>query len=156
MPLLNVEPVPIDSPIVADRVPAEDWLAWFLNQWSVLGQAVRRVAPPPLTNQAGAIGTTAMRLGALPSGLYRISWALRIEVASGVSSSIALTLGWTHGGARTKPFAAVTTNALALPESGSVVARLDAPGTITYATAVVDNPVGTVRYGLDFVVEKLV
>lgn len=169
MPLtLNNAPIPVSDQFV--RMPAtprgqrEDRNAGLLTdvaiEWlNALGTTVSssatRVNAVNLTGQSAAIGATDMSGGGVNSGLYRVSYYMRVTTPASVSSSLTVTLAWTDGGVpQAITFAAATGNTTSTTQSGTQLIRVDSVTPITYAVAYAS--VGTAAvYSFDVVLEQV-
>jgi hypothetical protein len=157
----QLPPTPLTTPIVEDGSqkgavrwsmtrPFADWLQAVVSR---IQQASPRIATLSLTGQSDDLGLTA--LVPLASGLYRVSWHLRVSTPASSSSSLTVTITSTEGGATcTQSGAALTTNAITAPQSGSVLVKADANSPISASVAY--TSVGTdMAYDVDFVVEQI-
>lgn len=130
---------------------------WLLTLTDALQVTPQRAGVVALQNQNASIGATLLTLTAIPAGLYRVTFYARVTTAAGVTSSIALNLGWTESGiALAWAFGALTTNTTSTVGSDSFLLRSDgSPSGITYSATYASNPAGAMRYRLDVVVENV-
>lgn len=131
------------------------WINWFNTVWTALVQGSAVIKRLTKTDQSAAIAATALGLGTLAAGLYRVSWHLRVTQAASVSSSLTVSVNHTAGGIScTQTAPAWTTNNTGQPQSGSVLVKVDASSPVLYAVAYAS--VGTpMHYELDLVVEAV-
>ncbi len=146
-PLVEAPGTPGAVPLAGTR-PFLDWLFSVTRRAETGGQ---RVAAITLTGQTASIGTSA--LVPLASGVYQVSWRLRVSTPASTSSSLQLAIATTEGGVsclqQTTPY---TGNAATRPQSGAFLVHADANTPISYATTYVS--VGTpMAYEIDLVVE---
>lgn len=132
------------------------WLAWFRDLSNQVNAAPFRVQTVSLVGQGAAIPTTSLPIASLPTGLYRVTFALRVTRAATTSSSATVTIGWPDGTiACTQAFAAVTGNTTATVQSGTVLVRADNDGPITYAVAYASVGGTSMQFALDVCVEAI-
>jgi len=118
--------------------------------------APARLRTETLTGQTASIGTTAIPVGSLAAGLYRVSWYARITRAATTSSSLTVTIGWVESGITlVSSGAALTGNTTGTVQSGSLLLRIDAGTPITYSTTYASSGGVTMEYRLDLVVEQV-
>jgi len=132
------------------------WLNWVTHLWQSLGRVSARVGGVSLETQGAAIATTAIATTALSTGLYRVTYSVRVTRAATTSSSLTVTIGWTAGGiACSQAGAAVVGNTTASQQNGTFVVRADVATTITYALAYASVGGTSMQYRVDVVVEEL-
>lgn len=160
----NLPFLPITAPLVRPegRRPfpklfiTTDWIRYLRLQNDQIDLAARRRGSVVLTAQAAAIAATAIPIGSIPPGLYRISYYARITQAATTSSSLTITIGWTDGAiALTQAGAAITGNTTSDVQFGTVVLRSDANGPVTYSTAYSSTGATAMQYRLSVVAEEL-
>lgn len=109
-----------------------------------------------LTNQNAAIALTPIPLPSLTTGAYRITWYLEKTTADGVSSSVTLTITWTHN---TKTLslsgAALTLDSTTAVQSNSIMVLIDAASPISYSTAYASNTPGLMKHLLYILIETV-
>lgn len=134
---------------------SRQWINWFDTVWSALARGSAVIKRLTKTEQTAAIAATALALGTLAAGLYRVSWYLRVTQAASVSSAVTFSVNHTDGGiACTQTAPALTTNNTGQPQSGSFMVKIDASAPVLYAVAYAS--VGTpMQYALDLVVEAV-
>lgn len=170
---LNPEPIPVSEPISTprnwlkypnprDKDPSEGrirdpWMLYMTNQGQLITNSPSRIALEEVTAQSASISATALNIGEVPAGLYRISPYVRITVAAGVSSSLTVTFSWTDGGVSPSfSFPAITGNTTTTVQPDkSLVLEIDDGTPITYATTYASNPAGAMQYKLSITVERL-
>jgi hypothetical protein len=107
------------------------------------------------SNQTAALVTTSV-VTLTAGGRYRLSYYLRKTIADGVSSSAAVTFGWSDTAvALTEAFAALTTDTSAAHQSGSILVNADASTDITVAVAYASNTPGQMAYSITVTVEPV-
>lgn len=131
------------------------WADWLLALVTRVNTTPCRLKVVTLTTQTASIGTTALPLGTLTEGMYRVSYAARITTPGTVSSSLTVTIGWTQAVALSQAGAAMTGNTTATQQNGSFLIRVDAATTITYATTYASAGATAMVYRLDVVVEQV-
>jgi hypothetical protein len=160
MPFVDLMPVPLDAPIISmpsdkggpaqELAADENFLTWFLNQYRTLSQCVRSLIPVQRAAQAAAISPTPIGAGRLSAGLYVLAYYARISQPASVSSALTVALGWTDGGQScSQAGASMTGNTRATVQSGIVLLRADAPGTLTYSTVYASVGGTPMQYNLD-------
>lgn len=163
----NVAPVPWQTPVIQldpqtlKPIPGftmgKDFGNWlFTSVVQQIANAPQIYPSVSLTAQSAAIGTTPIPLPSLASGAYRITWYLEKTVADGVSSSVQVTINWTHN---TKSLslsgAALTTDTTLAVQSNSITVLIDAASPISYTTAYASNTPATMKYQLFVLVETV-
>ena len=109
---------------------------WFTTLQQDVQEAPYRLTTVTVENQTAAIGATALPLGALATGMYRVSYLARITTAASTSSSLTVTLGFTNGSiACALAGAAMTGNTTSTVQSQTVLVNIDASTPLTYSTA---------------------
>jgi hypothetical protein len=149
-------PIPLGTPIT-DRDGTIT--VFFRQRWQDLGAGwseTPTVQHVGLGAQTGAIPATAVwTAGAV--GIYRVSWYVRKTRADGVSSSVAVTLGFldVDGTALNYADAPLTLDTVGAWRGATVPIRCRAPSDITVAVAYASATPGQMRYDLDVKVEFL-
>ena len=134
----------------------ELWLTWFRALVLAVDATAQALGSVSTTAGSAAVPTTAINLPNLNTGLYRVTWYLRIAQAAGTSSSAQLTLSWTDGGvAQSQTEPAVTGNTTATFQTGTTTIHLDTGTTLKYAVAYASVGVPAMQYNLSIVVEAL-
>src|SRR5574343_1151265 len=132
------------------------WASWFQAIAEQVDAASFRLQTVTLDTQAAAIVPTNIPIASLTTGLYRVTYALRVTQAASTSSSVAVTLSWKSGGvACSQAFGDVTGNTTDSVQSGTVLIRCDVDGPITYAVAYASVGLTAMQYSLDVAVEVL-
>lgn len=136
---------------------AKGWIVWLQDSILARIQASAQVLKViTLTNQSAAIGATAVPLGTVTAGMYRIAWYARITTVDGVSSSLTVTARWTEGAvALTLSGAAITGDTTTSVQSGVIAVQVDANAAISYSTAYASNTPNKMKYALRVVVERV-
>lgn len=161
-------PVPIESYIVdqdRDRTTGKlSWTGymsatfadWLLELVARINDSPEQQASVSRTGQQASIGTTPLPMPNVSAGLYRITVYARVTRPGTVSSSLAVTIGWTDGTVTCSyPFAAVTGNTTATVLVGTITVRSDQAGALTYATTYATAGATDMQYAIDLVVEAL-
>lgn len=118
-------------------------------------QTTPSVAAIQHLTQNASIATATAWTTRMP-GNYRIGVAVLKTVADGVTSSLTVTVGWTRGGiARTKTFAALTTDAAGANDCNLWQFYADGATNLTYAIAYASNTPGQMKYHADITIERL-
>jgi len=150
----QLEPVPHTTPLVTeDRTITSEWYRYLsaallgrLNAAVYTKKAVTRAST------AGALGATALAQG--DTGLYRVSWNVRITQAATTSSSLTVTIAATDGGVAVLQVGpALTGNTITTVQSGTFLVRADAATPITYAVAYASVGATVMRYTISFAIE---
>lgn len=156
--MAQLDPQPTLSPIAdKDGMIVPDWYRWFYEVYSLTVASTQLIGTPlSLLAQGAAIGTTTLTLPALPNGLYRINWYIRVTTPDGAGSSVALTVGFTESAVSlSKPFAAITGDTVTTFDQNAVFAQVDQNTALTYATAYSSTTPGKMKYRLSIAVEKV-
>ena len=133
------------------------WLDHINTIQTRLDDAPEIRAQVSLTAQAASIPTTPVPLATIPPGVYRVSYSFQITRVGSVSSSLALTIGWTsRGQALTRVGAAEAGNLITTYQFGTIYIRSDDNSPITYATTYADGGGAvSMQYSLDLVAVQL-
>jgi len=149
-PLNAYEPI-VDT----QRRPSKTFIDWITSLTQDVDAAPARLDTVELTAQAASISTTPIGTPDA-DGLYRVTFYARITRAATVSSSLTVTLSWTHNGVTvTHSFSAVTGNTTTTFQSDSLLIRADAATPVSYATTYVSNGATTMQHSLDIVLEQV-
>mgnify|MGYP006264961413 CR=1 FL=1 len=151
-------PFPAQDPIArkGDGLLSLPWLNWFTTLQQDVQQAPYQLTSVTVTGQSAAIGATALPLGALASGLYRVSYLARITTPATTSSSLTVTLGFTNGGVTcTLAGAAMTSNTTTTVQSQTVLLQIDASTPLTYSTAYSSTGAQAMVYSLWVTAEEV-
>lgn len=140
-----------------------DAFNWFvinvlprLNQSALSFLGNNNTPPFEQTNQNASIAATALALGSLSTGYYRVTSWLRITTPDGVSSSVTPFIDFTSKGvACVMNGAALTANAIGSPLSHTFMALVQSPGPIRVGTTYVSNTPGQAVYEVSFLVERV-
>jgi hypothetical protein len=109
-----------------------------------------------LSGQTASIAATALDVNILTPSLLRLTYAMQVVVAGGVSSSLTFTLRWTFNGvACHQTFTALTLNDVAQVQSFSIMFNADEGTSVTYEVAYVSAGVPAAQYKLDVVAETM-
>ena len=157
------EPVAVSDDLkhpLATRLPTlimgYEWLRWISTLTSVVDASPSRKVHRRLSGQVAAIGATALAIGSVGAGIWRVSYFARITTPAGVSSSLTVSFGYQTGGVtQSDSGAAIVGNTTATHQFGTLVIRVDADTPISYSTAYASNPAGAMAYSLDVTAEAL-
>lgn len=155
---MPLQPAPVRNRLVDLRLGnlSAAWGRWFQAVQQAINSQAEGLGSVALSAQSASIGTTAVPMPALTAGVYRVSVAVRVTTAAGVSSSIQTTIGWTSGTVAQSQSGAVNAgNTTTTQESYERVIRGDANTTITYSTTYASNPAAAMQYQLDIKVARL-
>lgn len=151
-----LDPIPQYDPLIDSAKHMNDrWYRWLSEVIERMLQASTVIGSVHRAAQTGSIATSTLITPVQP-GVYRVSWSLQVTTAATVSSSIAVTVGWTAGGvAQTEAFAALTANTTGTHGSGSVTIYPTTAQAISYSTTYASVGGTPMAYGVDVVVEEL-
>ncbi len=156
-----IPPIPYRDSLTIEQPPNPGWVSrvwqtWFRTLIDGVNACAAVVASVTLTAQSASISTTDALPDTGASGLFRVSWFLRVTQAATTSSSVAVTVGWTDGSvALTSSGAALTGNTTSTFQTGSLVVQADAASAITYSTTYSSTGATTMQYGLSLTVERV-
>lgn len=156
-----IAPIPYRNDLITGQAPNENWMSrvwqvWLKTLVDAVESASVTVGSASLSAQSAAISTTDALPDTGASGLFRVSWFLRVTTPATTSSSVAVTVGWTSGSvALTSSGAALTGNTTSTYESGSVTVQADASTAITYATTYSSTGATAMEYALSVSVERI-
>lgn len=152
-----LEPMP-DAEVVIDtnRIINRRWYLWLFQLWGRVRESVAQVGSAFVRSSQTAAIVTATVYTTTQTGLYRISYRMRVTLAASVSSSLTMTLGWREGGVtQSQAGAALTGNTTTTQQNGTLFVRADSGTTITAAVAY--TSVGTaMQYATDVAVEQVI
>ena len=133
-----------------------EWLRWLNGLAVDVDEKPARKAVRNLSAQGASIATTALPIGTIHAGLWRVSYNARISRAAGTSSSLEVTISWTQNTiAMSSTGAAIIGNTTATHQFGTLILRVDAATPISYATTYGSVGVPTAQYSLDLCAEQL-
>jgi hypothetical protein len=156
--MAQAAPFPLADPLVrrTDGRLSTPWVHWFTTLQQDVQEAPYRLTTVTVEGQTAAIGATALPLGALATGVYRVSYLARITTAATISSSLTVTLGFTNGGvACALSGAAMTGNTTTTVQSDTVLVTIDASTPLTYSTAYSSMGATAMAYSLWLVAEQV-
>lgn len=117
------------------------------------------VAPEPATQLTGVAASASGNLGgALVAGLYRVNVYREVTVEDPVSSSLAVTISWTHNGkALTRTLSAFAGAPQQDTDTASdvTILEIDANTTIGYALTYASNTPGLAEFQVTLIAELL-
>src|SRR5262252_1844442 len=156
---MALDPPPFTAPLTRPTLGTvtADWTRWLLALWTtVVAQPDILGTRVSLTKRNVSIPTTALPVGQLAGGLFRVSWYLHITKTDPVSASVSLTISWTESGLpRSITAATVNQTTPNLSIGDATLFGADQATPITYATTYASNTPGTMEYYLGIVVEQL-
>jgi hypothetical protein len=163
-------PIPTGDPIavpadpknpLSQRLPKlrlgdkfQRWLSGLSAQVDL--RAARQGDVVRLQNQNASIAVTALPIGTVVQGIWRISVTVRVTTAAGVASTIQGHLHWSEGGVTQQDNTTNLAGNLTTTREGKVfIIRTDDAQPISYSTTYTSNPANAMRYSLDIVAELL-
>ena len=148
--------IAVEDPTTEKLMLPRVWIDWFTALTLRLDTQTQALNTVELSAQQASIGTTAIPLDVLSTGLYRITYYTRITTPATVSSSLIITLGWTDGSVScTSSGAAVTGNTVSTVQGGTIMVRNDQASPLTYATTYASVGATPMQYALDILVEQI-
>ena len=127
-----------------------DWLLALVQRASTVAQAVATLA---LTGKSSALGLTS--LVTVATGVYRVSYRLRVSTPASTSSSLSLSVVTTEGGVVcTQTSAALASNVANVPLSGVFVVHAD-PSTPIQVSAAYTSVGTPMVWQADIVAEQV-
>lgn len=152
-----VDLVPFRTPLmVSDRtIEPITWLKWLTRLVAAVNRTPQTAGSVALATQGASITTTPVPLTfALPTGLARLTYAMRVTRAAGTSSGFQLTLGWVDGGvAQTQTFANETGNTTTTTQGAVYPFHVDGGTVPTYAVSYASVGAPTMQFALTLAVE---
>lgn len=165
MALVQIADLPMIAPVLQTGpdgkqgdLLSSDWylsLSGLVERVNLSGQVVSNPIPSlgPLSD---SISPTQFPVGAVVSGVYRLSWYARITQAATVSSSLTVSFGWTQNGTGlTGSGTALLDGTSTTTQSGTATIRSDAATTLTYSTTYVSIGATSMQYALTIFAEYL-
>lgn len=126
----------------------QPWQIWLRNLSTSASATVQTVQTVSLAAQGAAIGATSFKTP-LVTGLYTVTWYLRIVRAATTSSSLQVQVGFTDESIPcVMTGAAVTGNTIATVQSGTFIVRCDRGAPVTYSTIYSSAGATTMQYDL--------
>lgn len=159
--VLQIAPPVFEDPFVEKngRLSSEAFNWFTITLLPRVGQTPNvfgRTPPLELTGQNAALALTALPLGSLSSGLFRVTTYLRVTTADGVSSSVQPVLTFIDSGVTcTMTGTALTTDTITTPLSQTFLVAVDQPGPISISTNYVSNTPNAMAYTLVVIVERV-
>lgn len=153
---MNAIPVPVGDPIAQKSGLIGNaflqWLQWLVGL--VMRAPIRMTPDVNLTAQAASVSATGLAPVQF-SGVYRLSYYVRVTRAATTTSSIAITFGFTDTLAQTVSSAALTGNTTTTWGTGTYLVWIDGGTTPTYATTYASTGATSMQYKLSVVVEMV-
>lgn len=147
---------PARNPIAGGRgMVGTLWDAWFRALTLMVNRAPQVMVSRTWTAQTASLSTTTL-VSVPATGLYRLSYAVRVTQAATSSSSLRVTLGWTDGAvAQTAPGESLIGNTTTTREANSVLMRADVRTLLTVAVSYSSSGATAMAFGLDVVAEQM-
>lgn len=145
---------------LAAKVPAlyidARWVKYFSGESRAVEDRPERAVTVNLSAQEADIAVTALGIGTVEPGVWRLSYTLRVTRAATTSSALQLTIGWTEGGvAQTQASANLTGNLTTTREGGTFILRVDSATNITYTVEYTSVGATSMTFSLDIIAERL-
>lgn len=167
MAALNSVPLPLGDPIARQKrsqykanqsdpqegLLGEVWTDYLSGQAELLEKMPVRLFNVTIVTSGASKGATDMTDGNLTTGLYRLTYSLRVTVNE-IGSTVQTNLDWQDKGVtRTKASALVVGDAVTNYDSDTVLIYADALAPVRYDVVVAS--LGTLRYDLDVILEEV-
>ena len=167
--MARTAPLPRSSPIVASQVDpstgqsvltgyiSSAWDTYFqLSQVPRIEASPERLSTVDTGSKTAAISTTALPIGSVTAGLYRVTYYARITTAASTSSSLTVTIGWADSSITcSQAGAAMTGNTTSTVQSSTILFRSDQSAPLTYATAYSSSGGTAMVYRVYLVAEQI-
>ena len=148
--LLGKEKVPVSVHVTTE------WERWFGAVGMDVADSPARVSATDLSGQAASIAPTALPIGSISHGVYRISYYARITTPATTSSSLTVAIDWPDSSVScTFTGAAITGNTTATFQQDIVTMDVDANGPIQYSTTYASVGATPMAYKLVITCEKV-
>ena len=132
-----------------------EWQKWFGSLVGGFVKTPTKEAKVNLTGQAASIGATALPLGSIPAGIYRVSYYVRVTTPDSTSLSLTMTFAFTDRAvSQSQSAAAMTGNTITTLQFGTLIVRVDRNTPVTYAVTYTAGT-GDGRFALDVAIEQL-
>jgi hypothetical protein len=150
-------PFPAQDAIVdRDRRPTRVFLDWTTALAGDVDASAARISTVEVEDQSASIGATAIPVGALAAGYYRVTTFARIVRAATTSSSLIVAVQFTDAAVTcTHTGAAVTGNTTGTVQSLSWLVRIDQGTPVTYTTTYASVGGTSMQYDLAIIVEQV-
>lgn len=151
-------PFPADDPLVDRKTltATQVFIDWVTALTTDVDASAARLTSVTAETQSASIATTPFALGALASGLYRVTYFARITQAATTSSSLTPTVSFTHGGVSCSfSGTAMTGNTTSTVGTGSFLLSIDASSPVSYSTTYASVGGTVMKYLITFVVEQV-
>lgn len=135
----------------------QSWVNWIIRSlMKRVSQTAIVLLAVVLEDQNASVSSTPFELEPISEGTYRIAWYAEVTTAAVTSSSLTVTIGFTHNSKSLSiSGAAMTGNTTTTIQTGSIVVDADQNSPLTYATTYASNGAGQMVYYLRFVIEQL-
>jgi hypothetical protein len=111
------------------------WIEYLTDQSQRIDVSAQRVAAVTALSQSASIGATALPIGSVTEGLYRLTYYARITTAATTSSSLTISFDWTDEGvSMSTSGAAITGNTTTTFQTGTLEIYSDSAAPIRYST----------------------
>lgn len=141
----------------------QNWEFLITRVWSnfIQQQIVNRLTAAPqivqtieTTGLNAAVASTSINIGTVAAGLYRLTYYIAITSPAGVSNSLTVNFGFTHGAVtKTVSGPAVTGLTNASVGTATFMIRSDQAAPITYSVTYASNPANACVFSLDVLAE---
>jgi hypothetical protein len=132
-----------------------DWGQWFDQLQALVNTTPASIGNTTQTAQSAALAATPLT-SAPVTGLYRVSWYLRITQAATTSSAVQVTVRWTDGGvAQSSSGSNVTGNTTTSRDHGDLLVQADAGTSITIETTYSSTGATAMQFALRARVEQV-
>ena len=148
---------PIRDPLVGPQgLITDPWRIWLRNLHQEVGTNPARVAIVTLDAQTGSLATTPYKTASLGPGLYRVNVFTHVTTVGSVSSSLSVTIGFTHKTvACTFQSIALVTNLTTSVQTNVWTFAIDASTPVTYASSYAANAAASMAYSFVAVLESV-
>ena len=162
-PLPSNDPIAIGVAVLPDGEEIEvrsdvhfPWEKWFSDIGVQVAARPERVAVVDLSAQSASIAGTAIPIGSITHGVYRVGYYARITTPGSTSSSLTVVLDWPDGGVTiTHTGAAMTGNLVTTFQEDIVTMDVDSSGPIRYSTTYASVGGTSMQYKLVITCEKV-
>lgn len=154
--MANPIPIPVGDPVAQKSGLIGNaflqWLQWLVGL--VMRAPIRMTPDVNLTAQGASVSATALAPVQF-SGVYRISYFMRVTRAATATSSLAITFSFVDTVAQSVSSTALTGNTTTTWGSGSYLVWIDGGTTPTYAITYASSGAQTMLYRAAVVMEMV-
>lgn len=148
-----LDPIPIYAELVPGGTLTPDWFRWLYQVWLRVKGATQMVKAIALTGQTATI-TTTTAYSVAQTGVYRVSYAIRVTTPAATTSAATVSISWRDSGVlQVQSGAAMTGNTTTTQQNDSFFVRADSGASITYSVSYASNPAAAMVYKVDVVTE---